>query len=497
MTGSEDTTNGSHDMDTVTKGEALEPLPASSRSSRDLPNEVLLMIFKLLDKDDLKSVRRACKLFGPLVSPRLFDLIYISPHGQNLDVFRNITEHPDLCRYPRELVYDVQRFKANIDRREYFKSLCHQLRRYVLRYSPSNIHHADKEIEGLMRMARDSPARGSPSKCECYSTGRIVQRGFETYREKAEEEDHYNNSGQLLACLCLGLTKLPYLDTVEFNSSWGDMYLSSVDWSKSPRDLSFSQSPLARAWSPFHLLPNAPSFDANTVHEFDNVISAFSLTKRPLKVLKANSFVSVPYEKFYTKSSLSRTFRKHGRAAMHHLECLRLKIDMQHYPAGQGSSDSENGFSEEKTLPVDLLAPALLNMPGLRSLSLNGSIRDDGNGLISISELFQNVTLPALEELYLTAILGSAAEILVFLRAQPRLCILNLSHIELSEGTWAGLVDDMRRWLCLESVDLELRLRQGGAVDIWDEDAWEDEDMTGQIEHYILFGGKNPLRAPE
>ncbi|MCJ1267396.1 hypothetical protein MMC22_007281 [Lobaria immixta] len=483
-------------MATGTKGRDLELLTAFSTSSRHLPNEVLLMIFKLLDKNDLKSVRCACKFFEPLVSPRLFDEIYISPHGQNLDVFRNITEHSVLCRYPRELVYNVQRFKANIDRREYFRGLCHQLRCYALRFLRSNIHHADKEIEGLMHMARDSLAGGSPNKSEDYYTSRIVQRGFDTYREKAEEEAHYNNTGQLLACLCLGLTKLPYLDTVQFNSSWGNAQFSSVNWSKSSRGLGYFPSPFARAWSTFHLMPKAPQFGANIVHEFDNVISAFSLTKRPLKVLKADAFVSVPYEKFYTRSSLSRTFRQHSLAAMYHLECIRLQMDMHHYSAEQGSLDSENGFAEEKTLPVDLLATALLHMPRLRILSLAGSIRADGSGMMSISELFQAVRLPALEELDLSAMMGSAADILGFLRAQPRLSILNLSSIELSEGNWADLVDDMRRWLPLEAVDLDLSLRQDGAVDIWDECAWGDEGMSGQIENYILHGGKNPLRVP-
>ena len=493
MTSSEGTTNGSHDTVTVTKGTDLKLLPPCSRSPRNLSNEVLLMIFKLLDKDHLKSVRCACKFFGPLASPLLFDQIYISPHTPNLDVFHHITEHSELCRYPRQLVYDVQRFKATIDSREYFKNLCDQLRHYTSRDSRSNIPHVDKEIEGFVGMAR-----GPPSEDDRYSTCRVVLRGLEIYREKAEEQDYYSNSGQLLACLCVGLMKLSCLDKVIFQSTWEDGDLFSENWSEYPRDPRLFSSPLARAWSSFHLKPMAPSFDANTAHEFDNVISAFSLAKRPLRALQAGSLMcNMPYEKFYTKSRLSRTFRQYGPSAMYHLECLHLEIDTQHYSARELSDSGNVVFIRERTPSVDLLAAALLYMPGLRHLSLSGTVHDDGNGLMSIRELFQVVRLPALEHLSLLGMLGSTADILAFLRAQPRLRTLELCNIELSEGTWAGLIDDMRRWLPLESLQLIPYLRQGGGVDIWDEDAWDDEEMTGEVENYILHGGTNPLRVPE
>ena len=492
MTGSEGITNRPRDVVAVTERRDL--LPAFSRSSRNLPIEVLLMIFKLLDKSHLKAIRCACKFFKSLVSPRLFDKIYISPHSQNLDVFRQISEHSDLCRHPRELVYDVQRFEANIELREYSKKLSHQLHCLFELWPGSQIHHADKEIEELL-----CEVKNRSSKHEIYSTYRVVQRGLEIYREKAEEEEHYN-SGQMFGCLCVGLMKLPYLDKVEFQTAWDDRRLSSVDWSKSPRDPRFLSSPLARSWSPFHLKPEAPFIDANTVHEFDNVISAFSLTKRPLRELQSGSRVEVPYEKFSTNSRLSRTFRQHSLPVMYSLECLNLQVDTKRFSMEE---DLSQRLAKEKILSVDLLAATLRHLPRLRRLSLSGGIQDDGNGLLSISELFQAVRFPHLKVLKLCAMLGSAADILAFLRAQPRLCHLELSFIELSEGTWACLVDDlrrwldMRRWLPLESAVLGLPLRQDGGVDLWEEDVWVDENMPDQIEDYILYGGKNPLLVPE
>ena len=146
---------------------------------------------------------------------------------------------------------------------------------------------------------------------------------------------------------------------------------------------------------------------------------------------------------------LGGTFRQHGRAAMYHLECLSLQFDIYDDSAERALPDSGR---EGKPKFVDLLAAALLDMPGLRRLSLSGTEVHDGELLLSTRELFQAARLPALEDLSLRVISGSAAGILAFLRAQPRLRKLRLRAIELSEGTWPKIVDDMRRWLHLESL---------------------------------------------
>lgn len=497
MTGLEGS-NGSRHGVAVTKSRDLDlrPMPPVVGSPRNLPNEVFLIIFKLLKKNQLKAVRCVCKLFALLVSPLLFDQIYISPHGPNLDVFRQISENQDLCKCPRTLVYDVQEFKENIDTQEYYKNLCHQLHIFLISYPSAVVQHVDKELEALLRLVKVSPNPTSLNTFgyKKFSTCRVVQRGLELYSEKAEEQDHYN-SGELLACLCIGLTKLIHVDKVKFQYSWTDGHLRSIDWSKKPRDLRLSSSPLARSWSPFHLRPSSSIIDTPITLEFDNVISAFSLTGRPLRVLDAYSPPSVAYEVFHSKSFLSRTFRQHSFPAMYYLESLTLKINMRHY-SQSSSANSKVEEPKEKTLPVDLLAVALYRLPRLRSLSLDGCLCDSGNGMILMSELFQTSTLPALEVLDLSGMLGSSAHISAFLRAQPRLRKLSLRAIELSEGTWAGLVDDMGRWLFLDSLDLQLSLREDGGVDLWDEESWQDMEMSERIEEYVLQGGQNPLRAP-
>ena len=494
MTGSEGSHGSRHEV-AVTKARHLDlrPMPPVAGSPSTLPNEVFLIIFELLEKNQLKAVRRVCKLFALLVSPLLFDLIYISPHRPNLDVFRQISGNKDLCTCPRTLVYDVQEFKENIDTQEYYKDLCRQLHSFLISYPITVVKHVDKELEAFLRLVKVSPNPKFYGSNE-FSAGRVVQRGLELYSERAEEQDHYSD-GELLACLCIGLMKLIHVDQVKFQYYWTDRHLRPIDWSKNPRDLRLSPSPLARSWSPFHLRPSSIITDTPTTLEFDNVISAFSLTGRPLRLLTADSPPSVAYEVFHSKSFMSRTFRQHSFPAMYYLESLTMRINMRHY-SQSGSADSTFEEPKEKTLPVDLLAAALSRLPWLRSLSLEGILCKTGNGMISMSELFQTSTWPALEVLDLSGMLGSSAHISAFLQAQPRLRKLSLRSIELSQGTWAGVVDDMRRCLFLDSLDLQLFLREDGGVDLWDEKSWEDMEMSERIERYVLQGGQNPLRAP-
>ncbi|MCJ1470970.1 hypothetical protein MMC07_009618 [Pseudocyphellaria aurata] len=491
---SESTPDGPLDVVSGRRARDLD-LPPVAGLPKHLPNEVLLIIFSQLEKHQLKIVRCVCKLYARLASSFLFDVIYISPHRPNLDVFRKIAQHPELSQYPRTLIYYVQKFKEKMDPQEYYKDLCRQLHYFLSEYPKYTIQHVDTELQGLLRMAKGSPnpAKSNPEVYDDYSTCRIVKRGLEIYLEKAEEQQHYNSNGELLACLCIGLMRLIHVERVVYQHSWTDGHLRSIDWSKHPRDLRLASSPLARTWSPFHLQPSSP-FTPITL-EFDNVITAFSLTGRPLRSLDACSAYNVAYEIFQAKSGLSQTFCQHGFPAMYYLESLSLKVNMCRHSRSD-SGDIKFEEPQEKTLALDLLAPIIHSMPGLRTLSLTGITSDSGNALIPIQELFHTFKLPALESLSLSGMLGSAAQISAFLRAQPRLRTLEFRAIELSEGTWVGLVDDMRKHLSLQSLGMELPLREDGGMDLWDEDSWDEQDFSEQIEDYVVNGGENPLRAP-
>lgn len=102
-----------------------------------------------------------------------------------------------------------------------------------------------------------------------------------------------------------------------------------------------------------------------------------------------------------------------------------------------------------------------------------------------ISEVFGSVKLSTLENPSVGGLLlGSAAFISAFLRAQPRLRYLHISRVDPSEGTWADLVDDMRRELLLGSMGLGPPVRQDG-WDLVHGFRWEDLSMSDKVESCV------------
>src|SRR4029077_17509103 len=70
-----------------------------------LPTEILLEVFGFVNKVDLKSLRLASKKFNAIASSMLFMSVNASPHNQDLEVLRLISEHEDFRHYVREIVY--------------------------------------------------------------------------------------------------------------------------------------------------------------------------------------------------------------------------------------------------------------------------------------------------------------------------------------------------------------------------------------------------------
>ncbi|MCJ1464998.1 hypothetical protein MMC07_003613 [Pseudocyphellaria aurata] len=475
--------------------DAHDNSPPITEWLKDLPTDVLLIIFGVMEKSQLKTVRRVCKFFCRLTSPLLFDEIYISPHERNLDVFRKISNHPELCYYPRKLVYDVQEFNSNIGQQEYYASLCQQL--YVSFHDwpesfNNNIPGVAKDFLLMVSESRE-PAKSNPNSYAKHSTCRPVKQGLERYLQMADEAHYYLSTGEFAACLSLGLTRLNHVDIVEFQDCWTTQYLTPGEANEHLRDRRSSSGPLARAWSIWYLQPELP---ATITPEFEMAIMAFSLTRRPLRLLKTSPTLRVGYDLFKSNQFESYSFYQHGISAMRSLESLSLKIETRDLSLNEAEETVLEDPSE-KTQSVDLLAAALRQMPGLRRLSLKGCIGANGNGLLSIYELFDQLTLPALERLNLSGMLGCQSDVSAFLQEQPRLRDLTLQEIELRDGTWADLVEDMRRFVPLNSLTLRLPLRDNGEGMLrWTEANWEASGISESIECYVLHGGENPLRRP-
>lgn len=91
-----------------------------------LPPELKLAIVGCVEKHVLKKLRLVSREWSIFATPLLFDKVYISPREIDLTVFINITQHPVLGPFVREVIYDTSRFDE-ISRQNYFARLCRHL----------------------------------------------------------------------------------------------------------------------------------------------------------------------------------------------------------------------------------------------------------------------------------------------------------------------------------------------------------------------------------
>ena len=79
-----------------------------------LPNELLLIILECLPKSDLISVRLTCAFLSRLSARFFSQRVYFALRKARIEGFRNIAQHPVLCKNVRELVYDAGLFDSQL-----------------------------------------------------------------------------------------------------------------------------------------------------------------------------------------------------------------------------------------------------------------------------------------------------------------------------------------------------------------------------------------------
>ena len=79
-----------------------------------LPSEVLLIIFGLSMKKDLKSIRLTNTAFQDLATGLLFDCALVSPFTKDLEVFKEVVQRPHLSRGVKTLIYGSELFDTEL-----------------------------------------------------------------------------------------------------------------------------------------------------------------------------------------------------------------------------------------------------------------------------------------------------------------------------------------------------------------------------------------------
>ena len=445
-----------------------------------LPSEVLLMIFRDLTKQDLKSVRLSCKTFCDLVTGLLFDRVFVSPYNKDLDVFAEISRRPHLCRSVKIVIYGVERFDMSVDnRRLYLSQLITELSEIFkleeLRGTITLPHH-DPEVEKLfayIRECRRSMGEVKKADHETWVSSRIVHRGYDMYRELVEEQQA-NLQGEMASYLCVGLEKLFNVRIVKFASAWSGQHGFEDRVNCQPLNYRrLSGSPLARSWHPLFL--GSELREKCSPVEFTSIIRALALTGRMIRTLHCRHGV-LDYT-FDPTTLEGSSLLRHASKALQQLSDLRLRLHPQ------------RGLCQ-----LDILPRILRSITNLRTLKVNGIQPSDGEPLRKLIDVFGSSPhrWPQLEMLTLQWFKCSESELLVFLTAQPKLIYLMFQGVELTSGDWKDVIDKLQACLELEAFRLQWPIRDIAGLSIFD-DTNGGLDLKEHIEHYVLHGGRNPL----
>ena len=440
--------------------------------------EVLLMIFGYSRKQDLKSIRLSCTDFSSLATGLLFDRVFITPYKKDLKIFTEIAKSPHLCRSVNTIIYGAERFHKEIDQASYLDLLMHQLiDRFRWESKDTFIfdnqdHEAKRFLNYLQQCGRAD--RKTNYVHMDWLPSRIISRGFSTYANLVKEQQGSHTEREVAIHFCLGFERFLNLRTVEFASAWPAPRRSELPHNQTLQPRHLSGSPLARSWHPLHLEPS--TFVGCDSVGLTSVISSLGISGGTIDVL--NCSAGAPNYTFNSREHEGSSFISHATEALQRLKSFTISL-----------------HRVRKHCPMDLMPRVLHSMASLRSLTISSDEPEPASELVSIVEVFGLLSprWSHLSYLDLTWFKCSQHELLDVLCNQPELRILKLTGIELVIGEWKSVVDKLHSQLKLDSFTLDAPIRNSAGTDLWDDDTEEGPGFAMDIQHYVIYGGRNPL----
>ncbi|KFY50517.1 hypothetical protein V495_00201 [Pseudogymnoascus sp. VKM F-4514 (FW-929)] len=160
-----------------------------------LPPEVWTMVFHMFSTEDhdIGSVRLTCKIFEELATPFLLPppRILCAPLSGSLATLTAVSRHPVLSKSVMEVVYDCNRYHF--------------------------VETITKYKEALRR-AKLLPGRCKEPKSE--EENRDLKRGFSQYRQTYDNQATMENSGEVIACLCSALMRMPHIKKITISPNF-------------------------------------------------------------------------------------------------------------------------------------------------------------------------------------------------------------------------------------------------------------------------------------
>lgn len=420
-----------------------------------IPNELVLAIFEYLERSHLKMARLVCKTWSSCASQFLFDQIYVAPNKFDLEVFSEITQHPDLKKCVRRLVYDASVFVSDLTREEYVLSLSKQMRDPVW------------------------PGEAVPESID----PQIFNQGYEAYQEHSVYQQRTLQSGDFLETLVLGLSRLNRLASVSLEGDW--------DWDvrRNIGKLRYGIH-LARRWHPFHLGPQKWSWrsgESDIADVLDGrrhywiITTALFRAQRQIDEFAVGRgyLPGISPEAFARKNRTQLNLLGLDIAALSGVKRLHLHIASCEDPSAPVYCDNTQG-----------LVKLLDSMRSLECLSLRLS---DNLAYEPVSQYNYNQVFPKattwnkLENLRLENFASSATDLLrLFLIQMPGLNNITIGDTQLLEGCWESVIECLRHFKQFTTFRINVRAElYHHGEEVFD---FDHKD----IEKYITEGGRHP-----
>ncbi|KAI9700844.1 MAG: hypothetical protein M1836_002213 [Candelina mexicana] len=430
-----------------------------SQHHLEVPTELLIEIFKYLPRKDIKSTRLVCKEFQYASSQFLIDRVYLSGQTKQIEALTAVSRHPIFRNYVREIVYDAAHFDKRLtDRRVY------------------------EQVLWRGQTSYDESLKAAP-----LSDGlRSLNRGWEQYKSCFEEQERVLRTDEDIRCLNEALPHMPnvYLYTIT-DDAWGgsgNSIHSNQDRRYSiPLPPDFEMTMLKPSHWPCvdDLVPSDHSPLWYRGFEVFCRVACLDIGKkiRSLRIDPANSRSGISHHAL----NLPPEELDRAKLAFEALTSLELCINTHNV--------EEDWVTTMRTGTISELSSAARNLEKLW-------LRFDARCRWLMGD-FPKVTgsqrWPKLRSVALCLMDMHERELVEFLcRHVPTIEVLDLQYVEISEGTWNTVLEEirqeMKRWpLVLKEIPHFMVLDR-----IQDN---LDEHLNEDVFRFLRYGGQNPFRA--
>ncbi|KAG6986726.1 hypothetical protein G7Y79_00073g098250 [Physcia stellaris] len=467
-----------------------------------LPPEIMGLVATHLEKSDLKQTRLVNSVCNALVTPLLFDQVYVSPRTKDLEVFTAITSRPQLAASVKKIIYDVSTF-YELSHREYFELMFKEIRSifYPFRRRSTHFTHPRR----LAQLVRATESSSSQSLFDKYGNDAMVRKGFARWEEL--EEDEHACITMFYPTLCLGMFQLSNLRSVKMDDDVWDRGNRQVGLLIEdaqpilPSELNFTGSPLSRKWGTFHPRPVKPNFldGLDRDRHLQLIIRALSKTRRRISFFDTGTHaVEGLSPHFFSRYGMEDRFPHQMIYSLWYLETLELQITPRKLHDHLQPQSTSLGFLPNLLSKLSGLKRLALIFTSTENMDLRQRhlLRDYDEPCYSYKDVFpRNVAWPRLFQFYIAGLAISGPDLyrLAF-HQMPNLGRLWLSHIDLLQWRWEGFLSMLRlkpRWEVLGLQGI-FRHRGGQWWPCHPDDEGEEMEKLDEYLSYITYGGQHP-----